>query len=209
VIDNCILFLIAGFDTTSSALTLLSYHLMKNPSVQENIIKEIDEKLNGSEPDFDNINSLVYLEACIKESLRLEPSVVRIERKSVCDYKLGNIFVPKNTYITIPLKAVHRDPENFENPDDFKPERFLPENKDLIKSGTYLAFADGPRNCIGMRFALIEIKYCFAKLLKKYKLTESNDTKVCYLLKIITKLKIYCVLVLYNEIITIFYFIAS
>jgi cytochrome P450 len=151
---------------------------MKNPSAQKNIIKEIDDKLNGIEPDFDNIKSLVYLEACIKESLRLEPSLAFNEIESVCDCYLGHIFVPKNTIITIPVKTVHRDPDNYESPNDFIPERFLPENKHLIKSGTYLAFANGPRNCIGMRFALMEIKYLFAKLLQKYKLIETEETEV-------------------------------
>ena len=184
VIDNCILFLIAGFDTTASALTNLAYFLLKNPSVQENIINELNEKFNGIEPDFDNFNKLVYLKACIKESLRLEPSVARIERKSVCDCKLGDIFVPKDTYISIAIRAVHRDPDNFEDPDEFRPERFLPENKHLIKSGTYIAFADGPRNCIGMRFALMEMMFCLAKIFKKYKFLKCNESEVCFSLKI-------------------------
>jgi len=177
VIDNSILFLIAGFDTTASGLTNFGYNISKNFSAQEKLIEELDKELNGIEPDFENINKLVYLEACIKESLRIEPSAVRIERKSVCNCKLGDIFVPKDTYISIPIKAVHRDPDNFENPDEFIPERFLPQNKHLIKSGTYLAFADGPRNCIGMRFALLEMKYCLAKLFKVYKFMKCNETE--------------------------------
>jgi cytochrome P450 len=153
--------------------------LVINPAVQQNIITELDRELDGEEPDFDNINKLVYIDACIHESLRLVPSVARIERRSVCDCKLGNIFVPKGTYIIIPIQAVHRDPDNFENPDDFEPERFLPQNKSKIKSGTYLAFADGPRNCIGMRFALLEIKFGLAKLLKRYKFEKCEETEVC------------------------------
>jgi cytochrome P450 family 3 subfamily A len=174
------LFLITGFDTIASGLTNLAYNLVKNPSAQENIIEELDRELNGEEPDFDNINKLVYLEATILESLRIEPSAVRIERKTVCDCKLGNIFVPKDTYVTIPIKAVHRDPDNFQNPDDFEPERFLPQNKQKIKPGAYLSFADGPRNCIGMRFALLEMKLCLAKLFKKFKFIKCNQTEVRY-----------------------------
>ncbi len=173
------MFLIAGFDTTASGLTNLVYNLVRNPSTQESLIEELDRELKGEEPDFDNLSKLVYSDACIHESLRLSPSVARIERKSVCDCKLGNIFVPKGTYIVIPIQAVHRDPDNFENPDDFVPERFLPQNKNKIKPGTYLAFADGPRNCIGMRFALLEMKFGLAKLLKKYKFEKCEETEVC------------------------------
>ncbi len=179
MIDNCILFLIAGFDTTTSGLTNLIYYLVTNPLVQQNIITELDTELNGEEPDFDNLNKFVYMDACIHESQRLVPSVARIERRSACDCKVGNIFVPKGTYITIPIQAVHRDPDNFENPNDFNPERFFPQNKNKIKSGTYLAFADGPRNCIGMKFALSETKFCLAKLLKRYKFEKCSETEVC------------------------------
>ncbi len=122
---------------------------------------------------------LVIPEACIHESQRLLPSSARIERKPVCDCKLGNIFVPKGTYIAIPLQAVHRDPDNFENPDDFIPERFLPQNKNKIKPGTYLAFADGPQNCVGMKFALLDTKFCLAKFFKRYKFEKCEETEVC------------------------------
>jgi len=178
VIDNCLMFLVAGFDTTSSGLTNLAYNLVKNPSKQQKLIKEINEKLNGIEPDFDNINQLSYLDACIKESLRLEPSSVRIERRSICDCKLGDIFIPKDTYVVVPTKAVHRDPDNFEDADQFIPERFLPENIHNIKPGTYLPFADGSRNCVGVKFALLELKYCLAKLYNKYELIECYETEV-------------------------------
>lgn len=172
------MFFVGGFDSTASALSFLSYYLAKNASVQEKLIRELDEAFNGIEPNFDDIHSLVYLDACVKESLRLDPTVNRIERKSVSDCKLGNIFVPKNTYITIPVKAVHRDPQNYEDPDEFRPERFLPENKHMIKSGTYLPFALGARNCVGMTFAINEIKFCFAKLLMRYKLIQCKETEV-------------------------------
>ena len=178
VIDNCILFLIAGFDTTSSTLNNISYYLVSNLLVYENLLKELDNNVDENEMTIEDLNKLVYLEACINETLRLQPSLARIERKAVMDCKLENIFIPKDTYITIPLKAVHRDPDNFENPDEFIPERFLPENKHNIKAGTFLGFADGPRNCIGMRFALIEIKYCLAKLFKKYKFVKCDETEV-------------------------------
>ena len=170
----------AGFDTTSSAISILSYNLVNNPLVYEKVLKELDDNLDENEITFEVINKLVYLEACIYESLRLEPSVVRIERKPIKNIKLGNIFVPKGTIIAIPIKAVHRDPDNFENPDEFIPERFLHENKHNIKSCSFLGFADGPRNCIGMRFALIEMKYCLAKLFKKIKFVKCDETEVCY-----------------------------
>ncbi len=172
--------MINGYTTTSSALSNLCYHLISNPSAQENLIKELDDKLNGIEPNIDDLKNLEYLEACIQESMRLEPPVVRIERRTASKCKLGNIIVPKGTSINIPVKAVHRDRDNFENPDEFKPERFLSENLKKIKPGTYLSFADGPRNCVGMRFALIEMKLCLVKLFQNYIFVKCSETVVSF-----------------------------
>lgn len=92
---------------------------------------------------------------------------------------LGDIFIPKGTVIIIPQWTVHRDPDNYQDPHLFKPERFLPENSCSLLPYTFLPFASGPRNCIGMRFALIEIKTCLVKLLQKFKFETCNETQVC------------------------------
>ena len=156
----------------------MTYYLAINPEKQNKLKEEIDKYLKGNDPDLDVFKQMDYLDACVNETLRLIPPVPRIERKATSDCKLGNLFIPKDTYISISTYAVHHDPNNFEDPDQFKPERFLPENKHQIKPGTFLAFADGPRNCIGMRFALVELKYCIVKVLQKYKFVVCPETKV-------------------------------
>jgi cytochrome P450 len=180
--------LIAGYDSTLTAITNFAYQMLKNPDSQNKLVQELDEKLNGIDPNLDNIKELTYLEACFHESMRLEPPIVRIERKCVCDCKLGEIFVPKGTYISIPIKALHFDPDNFEDPEEFRPERFLAENRHNLKTASYLAFADGPRNCAGLRFAMIEMKYFLAKFLKKYKFMENDQNEVNYEKKINNKI---------------------
>jgi cytochrome P450 family 3 subfamily A len=165
---------VAGHETTSSALCHLIYCLALNPDKQLKLFREIDSNKNLL--SFENMDQMKYLDACIKESLRLIPTGVRIERRATNDCKLGNVFVPKNCLVTIPVFFVHRDPENFENPDDYIPERFLDPNK--IKARTYIPFADGPRNCIGMRFAQTLMKITIAKLLQKFSFIECKQTKV-------------------------------
>ncbi len=122
------------------------------------------------------VDRMPYLNSCIKESLRLLPVGLRIERKAVQNSFLGNIYVPKNCLVNIPVYSVHRDPDNFENPNDFKPERFLDGTK--IKAGTYIPFADGPRNCIGQRFALLLMKMTVAKLVHKFSFMSCERTHV-------------------------------
>ena len=102
----------------------------------------------------------------------------RIERITTTDCFIDNIYLPKDTVIVIPIWALHLDPDNFEEPDTFKPERFLPENQENIKDCTYMPFATGPRNCIGMRLALMEIKHFVVKILIKFRFEATQQTNV-------------------------------
>ena len=80
--------------------------------------------------------------------------------------------------MNILVYAIHHNEEYYPSPDKFKPERFLPENRDQIKPFTYLPFGSGPRNCVGMRFALLEAKLALAKIITKYKFVKSKNTQV-------------------------------
>ena len=80
--------------------------------------------------------------------------------------------------VCIPIYALHRDEEFWPEPDSFKPERFLPENKDSINQFAHLPFGSGPRSCIGMRFAMMEIKTILVKMLQKYRLVRGPETPV-------------------------------
>ncbi len=95
--------------------------LALNPDKQSKLFREIDLNCNKNLLSFENVDQIKYLDVCIKESLRLIPTGVRIERRATNDCKLANVFVPKSCLVTIPLFSVHRDLENFENPDDYIP----------------------------------------------------------------------------------------
>src|SRR2546422_709950 len=101
-----------------------------------------------------------YLDAVIQESLRLFPALVRLERRAAEDYELGDtgITVPKGMIVGMPVYTMQRDPEQYPEPESFKPERFLPENRDTHHPLSHLPFGDGPRNCIAKRMALMETK---------------------------------------------------
>ena len=80
--------------------------------------------------------------------------------------------------MNILVYVIHHNEEYYPSPEKFKPERFLPENRDQIKPFTYLPFGSGPRNCVGMRFALLEAKLALAKIITKYKFVKSKSTQV-------------------------------
>ncbi len=80
--------------------------------------------------------------------------------------------------ILIPIHGIHHNPEFYPNPHRFEPERFLPENRDKLIPYTYLPFGAGPRNCVGMRFALLEAKTIIANIIMKYKFVRTENTKI-------------------------------
>ena len=92
------------------------------------------------------------------------------------EYKLAGIYIDEGTVVEVSAQAVHHDPEYYPEPFAFKPERFLPENKSKLVPYTYLPFGQGPRNCVGMRFAYQEMKLLLAKLIRRYRFSNSPNT---------------------------------
>ena len=189
IIAQCIAFFGAGFETTSTGLAHAVYELAMNPEVQERLHAEIVELEKEYDPDNMNVhfeailNQAPYLEAIVKETLRKYPPLVRIERRVTSDkVTLGGIPLDKDVLIEIPTIAVHRDPDYYPEPDRFNPERFMPENKHLLVPYTYLHFGDGPRNCVGMRFAYQEAKLALASMVRRYRFATTANTpdKLCF-----------------------------
>ncbi|KAL1480456.1 hypothetical protein MTO96_051014 [Rhipicephalus appendiculatus] len=179
---QCVLFFLAGQETTSSTIAFTAYLLALNPDVQEKLRKEVDDciEANGPEPSLDVISKLKYLHCVVSEALRLFPPATRLERSGYEDYVLGDtgIKLPKECSILIPVYAMHHDPEMFPDPESFKPERFSDENVESIEPYTYLPFGAGPRNCIGMRFALQSVKLCLFHSLHSVQFIRTGRTKV-------------------------------
>lgn len=121
------------------------------PEIQEKLHTEFDSILEGSDRPFNknDLSQMKYLEMVIKEILRLYPSVPVIQRIITEDTVLCNYFCPKNTQIVLNIFQLHRDPENFPDPEKFDPERFTPERCAKRHPYAYLPFSAGPRNCIG------------------------------------------------------------
>lgn len=175
---NAIMFLFAGYDTTSTAMIFTTYFLATQPEYQERLVQEISEKIGDSEPDYDNIQKLTYLEMFISESMRLYPPVTRVNRHNDYDCKIGDYTFPGGISITTPVYTLHRLAEFWPEPEKFDPERFSPENKAKIVPYTYLPFGVGPRNCAGLRFANMEIKIMMVKLLRSFKVKPSPGLQI-------------------------------
>ncbi|KAH7945100.1 hypothetical protein HPB49_006826 [Dermacentor silvarum] len=179
---QCVLFFFAGQDTTSSVISYTLYQLALNPEVQEKLREEVDECFNihGEHPSLDVITKLKYLHGVVSEALRMYPPATRIERSPLEDYILGDtgIKVKKGELIGVPVYSMHHDPQYFPDPFTFDPERFSDENVGSIQPYTYLPFGAGPRNCIGMRFALQAVKLSLLYTIRNVKVVRTEKTKV-------------------------------
>ncbi|XP_060657460.1 probable cytochrome P450 9h1 [Drosophila nasuta] len=185
LLAQCLLFFFAGFETVSTCLCFLTYELCKNPEVQSqlyNEIREVQQKLQGKPLDYDTLVHMKYLDMVVSEALRKWPPAPRTDRLCNADIDLkdeNNQFVvslKKGDVLFIPIIALHYDPENFAEPTEFRPERFSDENKQEIKPFTYLPFGVGPRNCIGNRLALMEVKSIVYHLILKFQLEPAEKT---------------------------------
>ena len=119
-----------------------------------------------------------YLEAVLKETLRKYAPVQVLLRTTVTDgHRLENgLRLERGQVIEIPVGAVHYSPEYYPEPQEFRPERFLPENAHLLVPYTWLPFGAGARNCVGIRFAMEEMKICLAALLENFEFAPAPNT---------------------------------
>uniref|UniRef100_UPI003B50743C cytochrome P450 4C1-like n=1 Tax=Harmonia axyridis TaxID=115357 RepID=UPI003B50743C len=166
-------FLFEGHDTTSIALSMLILLLANHKEVQERVIEEIDQVLGkkAKNPTHEDLPKLEYLECCIKETLRLYPSVPSIGRIAGEDFTTTTGYrIPKGTIMLIQIYDLHRDASVFPEPEKFNPDRFKPENTMNRNSFAYIPFSAGPRNCIGQKFAMWEMKAVMCGLLQHFKL---------------------------------------
>ncbi|CAG9864834.1 unnamed protein product [Phyllotreta striolata] len=170
-------FIFEGHDTTSVSICYTLMVLANEPVIQEEIYQEITSIIGSSdEPTYNDFNDMKYMERCIKESLRLYPSVPLIGR--VVGENLmtkSGYTIPKGCNVNISFYDMHRRPEIWEDPEKFDPDRFLPDNVAKRHPFAYLPFSAGSRNCIGQRFAILEIKAVLCGILRNFKL-EPVDT---------------------------------
>ncbi|XP_015732491.1 cytochrome P450 3A9-like [Coturnix japonica] len=179
VLSQAFIFIFAGYEPTSNTLSYLAYLLALHPDVQQKVVDEIDTVLPNKAPlTYEAIMQLDYLDMAVSETLRLYPLGGRIERVCKRDVEINGVTIPKGTIVIIPPYTLHRNTEYWPNPEEFRPERFSKENKDSIDPYTYLPFGAGPRNCIGMRFALLTLKVAIAAILQNFTFQVCKETQI-------------------------------
>ncbi|XP_071785223.1 cytochrome P450 3A13-like [Asterias amurensis] len=179
VTAQALLFFLAGYETTSSLLGFASYLLALNPDIQDKLYAEIQDKAPSRDViGYDVVNKMTYLDMVICESLRVYPPAAIFARICKKTFSYNGLTIEKGVNVFMNVWGIHRDEQYWPEPDKFDPERFSPERKPLIQACTYVPFGFGPRNCIGMRFALLEAKMALVRVLQNYRLDVCPETKI-------------------------------
>uniref|UniRef100_A0A1B6M3Z0 Cytochrome P450 n=1 Tax=Graphocephala atropunctata TaxID=36148 RepID=A0A1B6M3Z0_9HEMI len=176
VVAQCMTFFTDGFETSSVTASFVLYELAMNPEIQEAVRQEVQGMDSFS---YDNISALPLLDRVLKETLR-RYSIFALTKTCTKDCTLesnGLSFpVRKGDHIWVPAYAIHHDPDIYPNPDEFDPDRFLPENVKNRHPMSYMPFGAGPRICLGNRFGSCQVKMLVSNILANFKLVKSDKT---------------------------------
>lgn len=166
-----------GHDTVTSALTFGLYALSQDREAQQKVYEEIvgivGDDLNVY-PTYNQLQEMKYLDCCIKEVLRKWPPVPFYGRNLDEDLDLDGKIVPKGSNFNMMIYNLNMDPKHFKDPEVFRPERFLEGNERHENNFVYVPFSAGPRNCIGQKFAMLELKSAFCNVIRNFELLPSK-----------------------------------
>ncbi|KAF2298908.1 hypothetical protein GH714_029042 [Hevea brasiliensis] len=176
VIDECKTFYVGGHETTTSLLAWTVLLLAIHMDWQDKARKEVVELFGKQNPTPDGISRLKIMCMIVNESLRLYPPVVNLARQIHDKVVLGNLILPAKVQVSIPILAIHHDPQIWgEDVDLFKPKRFAQGVAKATNNNiaAFLPFGLGPRNCVGSNFAVTEAKIALSMILQHYRFTLS------------------------------------
>lgn len=177
ILANSLVFMLAGYDTTSSLLSFACHHLAFNPQCQERLRREIEENIGQDKPDYDNVFGLKYLDNVVNETLRMYPPAARFSRVGKDEVTINGLTIPAGMPCHFPIYAIHHDPEFWHDPETFDPDRFAPEKRTWPQYA-FVPFGAGPRNCVGMRLALLEAKMALVAIVQHFDIKPAPGTEV-------------------------------
>jgi cytochrome P450 len=183
------LLLVAGSDTTATTLSAVFFYLLRNPNILEKLRSEIEDSFsNVDEINHAKLTGLPYLRAVIDETMRLAPPVAGALPRDVLEggIHVDGIFIPEGTEVGVPIYAIHHNKEYYPDPFDFKPERWIVNEKQGVRKAdveraqsAFTPFSIGHRGCIGKNLAYVELSLAVARLVMRYDFQEVEGWGRC------------------------------
>ena len=168
LIDESLILLVAGHETSANALTWLTYLLARHPAQAREIQAESAAVLAGRAPIFDDLPRLPRALHAVQEAMRLFPPAWMVDRVALADDEFQGLRIPAGTLFSLYFHGLHRDAKFWDAPEEFRPARFAAGQPYLVPANAYVPFGGGPRLCIGMQFALTEMHLVALELLRKF-----------------------------------------
>ena len=178
VVDHMIFAMMAAHDTTTSALTSMTYELARNPAWQDRVRTEAFA-LGKAAIEFDELDQARDLGLVMKETLRRYPPLPVIPRVAEAEFEFEGYRVPAGSMVVVAPIHTHHMPEWFPAPRLFDPERFAPERaEDQRHTHAWIPFGGGPHHCIGLRFAETQVKAIMHQLVRRYRWSVPPDYRM-------------------------------
>ncbi|XP_032689305.1 cytochrome P450 4C1-like [Odontomachus brunneus] len=183
IIDEILTIIGTGSDTIANTLNFLMFMLANFQEVQQKVYEELLEIYGTQDPKsapvkFEDLQHMKYMECVIKETLRLFPVAPLIGRQLNADLQIGEYTLPKGADVLIPILDMHRNEKYWPKALIFDPDRFLPQNIATIHPNSYIPFSYGPRNCLGIKYAMFSMKIFIATFLQTYILKIDKMVKI-------------------------------
>ena len=168
LIDESLIMLVAGHETSANALTWLTYLLAQHPAQTQAVQAEMAAVLAGRLPAFEDLPRLGAALHAVQEAMRLYPPAWMTDRVALADDEFQGLSIPKGTLFSLYFQGLHHDAKYWDAPEEFCPARFAPGPAHPVQANAYVPFGGGPRLCIGMQFALTEMQLVVLELLRQF-----------------------------------------
>lgn len=164
--DELLTLFLAGHETTALALSYATWLLAEHPEVQDDLVAELSSTLGDRDPTLADLRGLPLLDSIVKESLRLYPPAWAAGREAVRDLTVQGTTIPAGDQITVSPWVTHHDPRWWVGPTRFRPQRWTNGETDDLPRMAYFPFGGGPRVCVGMHFANMELALVLATVVR-------------------------------------------
>jgi cytochrome P450 len=168
--DEAMTIFLAGHETTANALSWTWYLLSQSPDVEARLHEEVDRVLGGRLPALADVPNLPFTEQVVTEAMRLYPPAWIIGRRAIGEYPVRDYVIPARGIVVMSPYLIQRDARFFDQPDQFRPERWTPQFKATLPPFAYFPFGGGARRCIGESFAWMELVLVMSTLAQRWKM---------------------------------------